>query len=123
MIYTVDFRFSGKSFVIAFATKDDLRRFKDFVSAYARECTPVDWESAYRLTPDWSVGQYEHVPAYALWAVDPVAISRMVAHLYETRLAGAPPPLNPPNVTVSGTKDEGLRFALDDMPKPRYSLS
>lgn len=118
MIRTIDVLFNGKSFVLAFRSEEDAWRFILFMQEHERECRDPDPDAVYRLDPQWSIGQYGHVPAYAVWRIDPQAVLRMLIGLMDARLGADGVPPQWPNISLTPSKKEGISFSIDDMPQP-----
>lgn len=71
--------YGGRGFSLAFASKDDARRFQVFIGECERECgLPVEWTRVYVLDPGWKFREHDVVPSEATCEIDQKVVLQML---------------------------------------------
>ena len=115
MIATLEVVYKNAGLSLAFRSQEDAKRFIVFVEQHERECPDADRETSYRLDPQWSLGQYNHVPKYCTWHIDPNAVLRMIMDLLDARERTPQFPACIPKLDLHGSKEDGISFELTEM--------
>jgi hypothetical protein len=114
-------RLQGRSFILAFRTKADAKRFVAFVQAHARECPQEDPSMSYRLNRDWELDSFETPPAYAITELDDDTIFGMVTELLTVRMGKVLPPEDEMTDVTCVPTPLGIRFDIMYLPPARLN--